>query len=91
MCSAQSVRDTLRTIDRSTPHTFQQGLGAPLETTTLESIGFESGTLNSVLGTAGVKVNAGQRLLISAHLLFPINDAGLRSRVTPVIGFDYAF
>jgi hypothetical protein len=87
----RSVRDALRTIDRSTPHTFREGPGAPLETTTLESIGFESGTLNSVLGTAGVKVNAGQRLLISAHLLFPINDAGLRSRVTPVIGFDYAF
>ena len=87
----RSVRDTLRTIDRSTPHTFREGLGAPLETTTLESVGFESGTLNSVLGTAGVKVNAGQRFLISAHVLFPINDAGLRSRVTPVIGFDYAF
>ena len=87
----RSVRDTLRTIDRSTPHEFQQGAGAPIETTTLESIGFESGTLNSLLGTAGVKVNAGQRLLISAHLLFPINDAGLRSRITPVIGFDYAF
>ena len=70
---------------------LKEGLGAPIETTTLESVGFESGTLNSVLGTAGVKVNAGQRFLISAHVLFPINDAGLRSRVTPVIGFDYAF
>jgi hypothetical protein len=87
----RTVRDTLRTIDRLTPHTFQQGPAAPLQTTTLEGIGFESGTLNSVLATAGVKVNAWQRLLISAHLLFPINEAGLRSRVTPVIGFDYAF
>jgi len=87
----RTVRDTLRTTDRLTPHTFQQGLAAPLETTTLEGIGFESGTLNSLLGTAGVKVNVWQRLLISASLLFPINDAGLRSRVTPVIGFDYAF
>ena len=87
----RTVRDTLRTTDRATPHTFREGAGAPLQSTTLQGIGFESGTLNSVLGTAGVKVNAFQRLLISAHLLFPINDAGLRSRVTPVIGFDYAF
>ena len=87
----RAVRDTLRTIDRSISHSFRRGPTAPLETTTLESIGFETGTLHSVLGTAGVKVNAWKSLLISAHLLFPINDAGLRSRVTPVIGFDYAF
>lgn len=87
----RAVRDTLRTIDRSTSHSFRQGPTASLETTTLESIGFESGTLNSVLGTAGVKVNPWRNLLISAHLLFPLNDAGLRSRLTPVIGFDYAF
>lgn len=87
----RSVRDTFKTIDRSTPHTFRQGPTAPVESTTLEGIAFESGTLNSVLGTAGVKVNPWRSLLISAHFLFPINDAGLRSRVTPVIGFDYAF
>ena len=87
----RTVRDTLKTIDRSTTHTFQQGPAAPVQTTTLEGIGFESGTLHSVLGTAGVKVNPWRSLLISAHLLFPITDAGLRSRVTPVVGFDYAF
>jgi len=87
----RTVRDTLRTTDRLTTHTFQQGPAAPLETTTLQGVGFESGTLNSVLGTAGIKANVWQRLLISGHLLFPFNDAGLRSRVTPVIGFDYSF
>jgi hypothetical protein len=81
----------LRTIDRSVSHSYRQGATAPVETTTIDSIAFESGTLNSILGTAGVKVNPWRNLLISAHVLFPLNDAGLRSKVSPVVGFDYAF
>ena len=45
----------------------------------------------AVLGTAGMKFNAWQNLLVSAHVVVALNDAGLRSRVTPVIGMDYSF
>lgn len=50
-----------------------------------------SGNLTLLLGTGGVKFNPGGNLLISASVLFPLTDAGLRSRLTTVIGIDYAF
>ena len=30
-------------------------------------------------------------LLLNANVLFPLGSDGLRSKVTPVIGLDYAF
>ncbi len=49
------------------------------------------GSLTLLLGAAGVKFNPVGNLLISGSVLFPLSKAGLRSRVTPVIGVDYAF
>jgi hypothetical protein len=49
------------------------------------------GNLTLLLGTGGVKFNPVGNLLISASVLFPLSNAGLRSRVTTVIGLDYAF
>jgi hypothetical protein len=50
-----------------------------------------AGDLTLVLGTAGVKVNPFGNWLVSASVLFPLTDAGLRSRATTVVGLDYAF
>jgi hypothetical protein len=47
--------------------------------------------LTLLLGTAGVKFNIAGNLLISGGVLFPLTNAGLRSRVTTVVGLDYAF
>ena len=47
--------------------------------------------LTLLLGTGRVKVNLAGNLLISGSVLFPLTNAGLRSRVTTVIGVDYAF
>jgi hypothetical protein len=49
------------------------------------------GNLTLLLGTGGVKFNPVGNLLISASVLFPMTTAGLRSRLTTVIGVDYAF
>jgi len=49
------------------------------------------GNLMLLLGTGGVKFNPFGNLLISASVLFPLTSAGLRSRVTTVVGVDYAF
>jgi hypothetical protein len=49
------------------------------------------GNLVLLLGTGGVKFNLMGNLLVSASVLFPLTNAGLRSRVTTVIGVDYAF
>jgi hypothetical protein len=49
------------------------------------------GNLTLLLGTGGAKFNIGGNLLISGSVLFPLTDAGLRSRITTVVGLDYAF
>jgi len=49
------------------------------------------GNLTLLLGTGGVKYNIGGNLLVSGSVLFPMSKAGLRSRVTTVVGLDYAF
>jgi len=51
----------------------------------------QSGSLNLLLGAAGVKFNPTGNLLITANVLFPLTDAGIKSKAVPVIGFDYAF
>jgi len=42
-------------------------------------------------GSAGFKVNPVGTLLVSFNVLFQMNDAGLRSRVVPLVGFSYTF
>ena len=49
------------------------------------------GTLKSILGTVGLKFNPTRSVLISAHLIATLSDAGLRRRLTPVLGLDYSF
>ena len=49
------------------------------------------GSLNLVLGAIGVKFNPTGSLLLSANVLYPLSEAGLRSRLTTVVGLDFAF
>ena len=57
----------------------------------LDEFALSPGNLTLVLGSAGAKFNPWGNLLISASVLFPMTHAGLRSRVTTVVGVDYAF
>jgi hypothetical protein len=50
-----------------------------------------SGDLTLLLGAGGVKYNPTGNLLITASVLFPLTEAGLRSHLTAVAGIDYAF
>jgi hypothetical protein len=65
--------------------------GQTCASVSLDEFDPRSGNLTLLLGTGGVKFNPTGNLLISASVLFPLTDAGLRSRVTTVIGVDYAF
>jgi hypothetical protein len=49
------------------------------------------GNLNTVLGVVGGKINLGGTFLLNVTVLFPMSDAGLKPKPTPVIGFDYVF
>lgn len=62
------------------------------ERRTFQELEFNPGDrLNSLLAALGVKFSPGSTFIISGHVLFPLSDAGLQSRFTPVIGVDYTF
>jgi hypothetical protein len=65
--------------------------GFTCKTVSLDEFAPRSADLTLLLGTAGVKFNPVGNWLVSGSVLFPLTDAGLRSRVTTVIGLDYAF
>ena len=47
--------------------------------------------LTLMLGTAGVKFNPVGNWLVSGSVLFPLTDAGLRSRLTIAVGWSTPF
>ena len=47
--------------------------------------------LSLLLATAGAKFNPVGDLLLSASVLFPVTSAGLKARMTAVLGVDFAF
>jgi hypothetical protein len=48
-------------------------------------------TRNQVTAAFGLKFNFAGSALVSASVLLPMQDIGLRSRITPVIGIDWGF
>jgi len=51
----------------------------------------ERGNVNLLLAVGGFKLNIARTLLLTGNVLVPITDSGLRAKVAPVIGLDYAF
>jgi hypothetical protein len=87
-----NLRDAVRLRSSNAAFSFQQGPTAPIEQTSVDTVALVSGSVNTALGTAGVKVNPWGNLLVSAHVLFPLTtNSGLKSGVSPVIGFEYSF
>ena len=87
------VGRTLRQAGRLelTSKSFQYQGATSVQTATFDEFDTRAGNLNLVLGAVGFKFNPTGALLFSANVLFPLTDAGLRSRVTTVFGLDYAF
>jgi hypothetical protein len=89
-----------KTFEYSEPTLFATGMPGPgcgglpgntCKTASFDELALRPGNLSLLLGTGGVKFNPFGNLLISASVLFPLTNAGLRSRVTTVVGVDYAF
>jgi hypothetical protein len=59
--------------------------------TTRTELKFVEGDLRLYLGAAGIRFSPWRTILVTANLLFPLTDAGLRDRVTPMLGIDYVF
>ena len=72
-------------LQTETFHALQGGLTFP-------SIHFiQDANFNQTNGAAGLKLNAGGRLLLDVNVLFKLDDSGLRDKVTPLVGFEYSF
>ncbi len=61
------------------------------QTVTRQELQLEPGNLRLFLGSAGIRFSPWRSVLVTAGFLFPLTEAGLRDRVTPVIGLDYGF
>src|SRR5262249_17902425 len=72
---------------------YRTATSGPLLQTTRDAFDITGkGTLNLMLGILTAKINIpGTPLLLTGNLLFPLTDAGLKPKVTPVVGFDYSF
>jgi len=60
-------------------------------TSVFPNITFTSGSINELSAATGFKVNIVGRMLVTANLLMKLNDAGLRDKVSPLVGIEYAF
>jgi hypothetical protein len=58
---------------------------------TFQDIAFSVGSLNVVSGSFGLKANIAGTLLATFNLEFKLNDGGLRTKVTPLVGLEYGF
>jgi hypothetical protein len=70
------------------------GTRPPVEqilTTTRTELKFEDGNLNLSFGSVAFRFSPWRSMLVTAGLLVPLTEAGLRDRVTPIIGIDYGF
>lgn len=54
-------------------------------------IGIRTGSFNVISGSAGFKAQIAGNLLLTANLLFQLNNDGLRARAVPLVGLSYAF
>lgn len=58
---------------------------------TFRNIVFTNDSFGQLSGAIGLKANVLGRLLVDLNLLFKLDEHGLRDKVTPLIGLEYAF
>jgi hypothetical protein len=58
---------------------------------TFAQVGFERGSYYVNDLAVGMKVSAGGSLLLDVNVLFRLDSAGLRTDISPLVGFEYSF
>lgn len=99
--TADFIGRTLKDVNRFlvVPQSFNfRSRGSVPNPNPLQTANFSDGLevvgrsdLRLLLGVVGVKINIARTVLLTANVLFPLSSDGLRPKVTPVIGIDYAF
>jgi hypothetical protein len=54
-------------------------------------IAFTTRALDAISGAFGLKANIASTALVTFNLQFKLDDAGVRTKVTPLIGLEYSF
>ena len=60
-------------------------------TSRFQTLAFTQDSFSEMSGAVGFKLNAVENLLVDFNLLFNIDNNGLRDKVTPLVGLEYAF
>jgi hypothetical protein len=58
---------------------------------TFPTVTFTEESYNLLSGAVGFKLNVVENLLVDVNLLFNLDNNGLRDKITPLVGFEYAF
>jgi hypothetical protein len=58
---------------------------------TFPNITFVQDSFNTLSGALGLKAMIADKLLVTANVLFSLDDHGVRDRVTPMVGVEYSF
>ncbi len=87
----RSLRDAGRLELRRKSFDYLREGSTVVQTAQFDEFEPTAGHLHLTLGTVGLKFNPVGDVLVSGSVLFPLSDAVLRSRLTTVIGLDYAF
>ncbi len=59
--------------------------------TPFPTVSFTTESYNLLSGAVGFKLNVVENLLVDVNLLFNLDNNGLRDKITPLVGFEYAF
>jgi hypothetical protein len=86
------VLDVLGTYLIDAPRLNQSTfVGLDAARTTIPTVSFTNESYNLLSGAVGFKLNVVESLLVDVNLLFNLDNNGLRDKITPLVGFEYAF
>jgi hypothetical protein len=88
----RTLLDTNRLVETDQVFRYHYRTDLTPRETTRPELTTQTGNLNLLLGSAGLKFNPVGRLLVVGNVLFAIGSSnGLQDKVTPVFGLDYTF
>ena len=85
------VLDVIGTYLLDAPRLNQTTFHALDGRTMLPTVSFTEESYNLLSGAVGFKLNVVESLLVDVNLLFNLDSNGLRDKITPLVGFEYAF
>lgn len=85
------VLDVIGNYFLNAPRLHQSEFHALNGTSVFPTVSFSKENYNVLSGAAGFKLNVVESLLVDVNLLFSLDNNGLRDKITPLVGFEYAF